>query len=147
MTTREAPLTPRTPLPTAGAVRLRVRYCECDPFGVAHHASYAPWLEIARTEMLRGGGVTYRQMEQAGVFLVIARMELSYRRPIRYDDEIVVRTRVVGGSRVKLEHAYEVVRAGEAEVLTTAATTLVCVGADGKVRPLPEWLTAERHGS
>jgi acyl-CoA thioester hydrolase len=85
-------------------------------------------------------------MEQAGVFLVIARMEISYRRPIRYDDEIEVKTRVVGGSRVKLEHEYEIARAAEAEVLTTASTTLVCVGADGKVRPLPDWLTAERHG-
>lgn len=145
MTTRGDGLSPRTALPVTGGVRLRVRYCECDPFGVAHHASYAPWLEIARTEMLRGSGVTYRQMEEAGVFLVIARMEISYRRPIRYDDEVEVRTRVVGGSRVKLEHTYEIVRAGEAEVLTTAATTLVCVGADGKVRPLPEWLTADRH--
>ncbi|MCC6659542.1 MAG: acyl-CoA thioesterase [Phycisphaerales bacterium] len=146
MTTRgEGGLSPSVPLPTTGAVRLRVRYCECDPFGVAHHASYAPWLEIARTEMLRQGGVTYRQMEQAGVFLVIARMEISYRRPIRYDDEIDVRTRVVGGSRVKLEHSYEIARAAAAEVLTIAATTLVCVDARGGVRPLPEWLMAERH--
>lgn len=135
-----------------GTVRLRVRYCECDPMGVVHHAAYAPWLEIGRTELLRGTGVSYADMEREGVFLVITRLECRYRRPVYYDDVVEVRTRVVSGSRVKIEHEYEVVvveegghgagRAARApgEAVTTAATTLVCVGKDGKVRPLPDWL-------
>jgi acyl-CoA thioester hydrolase len=134
------------------AVRIRVRYCECDPMGVVHHAAYAPWLEIGRTELLRDSGVSYADMEREGVFLVITKLECSYRRPVFYDDVVEVRTRVVGGSRVKIQHEYEVVvvedgghgggRTGRpaGEVVTTAATTLVCVGRDGKVRGLPEWL-------
>src|SRR5215831_14574596 len=94
---------------TQGSVRMRVRYCECDPMGVAHHAAYAPWLEIGRTELLRDTGVTYADMERAGVFLVITRMECRYRRPVYYDDLVEVRTRVVGGSRVKIQHEYEIV--------------------------------------
>src|SRR5262245_26966641 len=94
--------------PASGAVKMRVRYCECDPMNVAHHAAYAPWLEIARTELLRESGVTYAQLEHAGIFLVITKMEVRYRRPIFYDDVVEIRTRVVGGSRVKIEHEYEV---------------------------------------
>lgn len=134
----------------AGAVRLRVRYCECDPMGVAHHAAYAPWLEIARTELLRESGISYADLERAGVFLVITRLECKYRRPVHYDDLIEVRTKVVGGSRVKIEHQYEIVVVEDGghgrvprlpgEVVTAASTTLVCVGRDGKVRELPEWL-------
>jgi acyl-CoA thioester hydrolase len=120
--------------------------------GVVHHAAYAPWLEIGRTELLRGTGVSYADMEREGVFLVITRLECRYRRPVYYDDVVDVRTRVTGGSRVKIEHEYEIVvveagghSAGRAarvpgEAVTTAATTLVCVGKDGKVRPLPDWL-------
>jgi acyl-CoA thioester hydrolase len=158
MTTRRDELLP-TPLaaaPTSGATRLRVRYGECDPMGVAHHAAYAPWLEMARTEMLRATGVTYAHMERAGAFLVVARMEISYRRPIYYDDDVEVRATVSGGSRVKIEHRYEIVLAEPGarvsgprligEVLTTAATTLVCVDAQGRVRPLPDWLIAEGTG-
>jgi acyl-CoA thioester hydrolase len=155
MTSRQDSVQPAKPLPMRGALHVRVRYCECDPMGVAHHAAYAPWLEMARTEMLRGSGVTYAAMERAGVYLVVARMEISYRRPVYYDDEVEVRTEVVGGSRVKIEHRYDIVlgHAGErvsvvrqpGEVLTVASTTLVCVDREGKVRPLPEWLTAERH--
>jgi len=153
----ESDLRPSRPLPREGATRLRVRYCECDPFGVDHHASYVAWLEIARTEMLREGGVTYGQMEAAGVFLVIAGLEIKYRRPGRYDDLLDVHCRVTGGSKVKLEHEYEVrlvervaadverLREAGEDVLIVAKTTLVCVGADVKVRGLPEWMVAREQ--
>jgi acyl-CoA thioester hydrolase len=84
--------------------RLRVRYNECDPMGVAHHAAYAPWLEIGRTELLRDSGVSYAQLEQDGVFLVIVRLTINYKRPVRYDDQIEVRTTWRGGGKVKIEH-------------------------------------------
>jgi|SRR5688572_4544386 len=139
--------TPTAAVPDAGASRVRVRYCECDPMGVAHHASYVPWLEIARTELLRGTGVTYAQLEKAGVFLVIVRLDVRYRRPVRYDDVVEVRTRVTGGSRIKIEHEYDLVvveRGGGSveEPVAAACTTLACVGADGRPRPLPEWLAS-----
>jgi acyl-CoA thioester hydrolase len=111
--------------------------------GYVHHASYFPWLEIGRTELLRDTGVTYRAMEQDGVFLVIVKLEARFRRPGRYDDLIEVRTRITGGSRVKLHHEYEVVRIGTAEeVLMKAISTLACVDKDGRPRELPAWLQA-----
>jgi acyl-CoA thioester hydrolase len=138
-------------IPSSGQVRLRVRYCECDPMGVVHHSVHPIWLEIARTEVLREGGISYREMEAAGVFLVVVHMSLDYRRPGRYDDEIVVKCRVTGTGRAKLEHAYEVWRNVSAdgvggELVAEARTVLACVGADGRPRPLPEWLRAEGHG-
>ena len=48
---------------------IRVRYCECDPMGVVHHANYAIWFEMGRTEMLRSQGGNYRDLEAAGRFL------------------------------------------------------------------------------
>ncbi|MEQ8770133.1 MAG: thioesterase family protein [Phycisphaerales bacterium] len=140
--------------PAQGRTTLRVRYAECDPMGVAHHASYAPWLEHARTELLRDSGQTYESLERAGVFLVVTKMEIRYRRPVRYDDIIEVRTRVEGGSRVRIQHDYEIAvieRAGctpdpadpafgPGGVVAVGSTTLACVGADGRPRELPEWL-------
>lgn len=120
--------------------------------GVVHHAAYAPWLELGRTEALRECGVTYGDMERAGVFLVVARMEISYRRPILYDDLVEVRTRIRAGTRVKIEHEYELIvveRAGApvstGEPVTFASTTLVCVARNGRPQPLPDWLTAAAH--
>jgi acyl-CoA thioester hydrolase len=139
---------------TEGRLSLRVRYCECDPMGVVHHASYWPWLEMGRTELLRQSGVSYAQLEAEGVFLVIVEIAGKYRRPGRYDDLLEVRTRWVGGSAVKIKHEYEVVRleagkgpgsveppaGGEPEVLMVASTTIACVGRNGRVRELPGWL-------
>ncbi|MEM9372819.1 MAG: thioesterase family protein [Planctomycetota bacterium] len=145
---------------TSGRLAVRVRYVECDPMGVAHHASYLPWLEMGRTELLRTSGVTYGQMEADGFFLVITRCELKYRRPIRYDDVIEVRTRVEGGSRIKIRHTYELAlieRNGMAPdatdpavpvdgVCAVATTELACVGGSGRPQQLPDWLVAPDAG-
>ncbi len=117
--------------------------------GVAHHAAYVPWLEIGRTEILRDTGATYAHLEQAGVFLVVVKLDVRYRRPIMYDDLVEVRTRVVGTSRVKIEHEYDLVvverlsKPAE-ETAAAASTTLACVDKDGKVQQLPEWLGSLR---
>lgn len=146
----EAALAPTRPIPSLGEVRIRVRYAECDPMNVAHHGSYAAWLEQGRTEMLRAGGVTYAQMERASVFLVITRMAIAYKAPARYDDLVVVVTRVSGGGRARIDHTYELWLdaedgRGKSALLATAETTLACVNAEGRPTPLPEWLRASEH--
>jgi acyl-CoA thioester hydrolase len=117
-------------------VPIRVRYAECDPQNVAHHSVYAVWLEFARTELLRAMGVDYKAVEAGGLFCVVARMSLRYRKPALYDDELAVQCRALSTRGVKIEHAYRVLRGGE--LLTEAETTLVCVDRDGRVRPVPE---------
>ena len=121
---------------------------------VAHHGSYAHWLEIARTELLREAGLSYASMEAAGVFLVVTRLEIKYRRPLRYDDVIEIRVNAEAKGAVRLRHAYEVVlieRDGAAPdsgdksvpadgVCAIAETELACVDSSGKPRALPGWL-------
>lgn len=137
-------------VPADGSIRVRVRYCECDPMGVAHHAAYAPWLEMARTELLRSAGITYAQLEREGTFLVVTRLECRYRRPVYYDEVVEIRVRARVNGRVRVDHEYEIFlvegvpgRGGDRDAdrpLTVASTTLACLGSDGAVRPLPEWL-------
>jgi acyl-CoA thioester hydrolase len=117
---------------------VRVRYPECDPMGVAHHAAYPVWLEIGRAEMLRASGGNYRDLEAAGVFLAVVRLEIRYRRPARYDDELRIVTELRTAGPVKIEHAYRVCR-GE-EVLAEGATTLACLDREGRARALPDSL-------
>lgn len=134
-----------------GAIRVRARYSECDPMGFVHHAVYPVWMEMARTELLRASGVTYRDMEDHDILLVIVNLACRYRRPARYDDDLLVSAKVVGGGRAKLVHAYEIRRVGEdgqspGELLVEAETTLGCIGRDGRPRPLPDWLMWGGHG-
>lgn len=126
--------------------------------GVAHHASYVPWLEIGRTELLRDVGASYAAMERSGIFLVVTKLELRYRRPIRYDDLLEIRTCVGSTTRIKIRHSYEVAlieRHGLTPDLTDPAiphdgicsigtSELACVGPDGRPRELPDWLGPDR---
>lgn len=131
-------LTANTVEPRAIQVDLRVRYAECDPMRVAHHAVYPVWLEQARTELLRQQGVRYRDLEETGVYFVVARMSFRFRRPAHYDDELRIRVEALPTAGVKVEHRYEVRR--EDVLLATAETTLVCVDGSGKPRPVPTTL-------
>ncbi|RME24087.1 MAG: acyl-CoA thioesterase [Candidatus Zixiibacteriota bacterium] len=117
-------------------IPIRVRYAECDPMNVAHHSAYPVWLEIARTELLRQQGQAYRDLETQGIYFVVARLNIRYRKPAIYDDELTILCEGKPSAGVKIEHVYEVRRGNE--LLATAETTIVCVDGNGKLRPIPD---------
>ena len=119
-------------------ITIRVRYTECDPMGYLHHSIYANYFEMGRTELLRAAGIRYRDMEQQGVFFVIARLECKYRKPARYDDELLLQTRVVRQTRARIDHEYKLYRDGL--LLCEASSTLACVDRSGRVRAIPDEL-------
>ncbi len=124
----------------SGETQIRVRYAETDRMGLLHHANYLVFFEQARTDLLRGLGTNYRDLEDQGYYLVITKVEVKYRRPAHYDDLLTIRTTVTKTSPVRLEHEYEVF--GPAgDLCCTGATTLACVNGDGKIQPMPEWLS------
>ena len=124
-----------------GSLRVRVRYPECDPMGVAHHGAYLAWFEMGRTELLRTRGTVYRDLESAGFFFAVASLSVRYHVPARYDDELDLVTTVARTGRASIDHEYELRREGL--VLTTATTRVVCVDGSGRPRHLPETLQPE----
>jgi acyl-CoA thioester hydrolase len=76
------------------SLQLRVRYAETDAQGVVHHANYPVWFEMGRVEYLRGLGLSYREIEQRGIFLVVTELQLKLRRPAVFDDELQLVTRI-----------------------------------------------------
>ena len=84
-------------------------------------------------------GGNYRDLEAAGVLLAVVKLSIRYKKPARYDDVLVLSTRIANLGHVKIEHAYEL-RRGD-ELLATAETTLACIDRDGRAQPLPASLT------
>jgi acyl-CoA thioester hydrolase len=121
-----------------GELQIRVRYAETDRMGLLHHANYLVYFEQGRTELLRQSGRSYRELEDGGFFLVLAKIEVRYRLPARYDDLLTLRTIVTRATPVRIEHRYEVLRDGQ--LLAEGSSTLACVDRDGKLQGLPEWL-------
>lgn len=117
---------------------IRVRYAECDPMQIAHHASYPVWMEMGRTELLREQGANYRECEANGIYFAVARLNIRYKKPAKYDDELELLVVGLPCAGVKVEHRYEL-RRGE-DLLMTAETTIVCITAEGRAVPVPKGL-------
>jgi acyl-CoA thioester hydrolase len=122
-----------------GRVRLRVRYAETDQMGVVYHANYLPWCELGRTELMRDLGHAYADLEKAGVKLAVAEAALRYGRAARYDDPILVVTRLVGAQSRSVTFAYDIFREDPAgpTLLCTATTKLVAIDDRGATCRLP----------
>ncbi len=121
----------------------RVRYDECDPMGLVHHSTYLQYFEIGRTELLRASGGRYREMEAAGQYVVVVRVDCRYRRPARYDDLIQIHTRISKVTAGKIIHDYRITR--DDECLVEATVTLAVIDKDGKPQRVPA-LLLEQYG-
>ena len=117
-------------------IDIRVRYAEVDAMGYVHHARYVVYFEMGRTELLRRNGVCYRDLEQRGVYYVVARLELRFRAPARYDDVLTLITTTERLSPIRVDHSYRLL-CGQ-RLLTEGTSTLACVGRDGRPSPLPD---------
>ena len=126
---------------TESVTHVKVRYPECDPMNIVHHSVYPVWMEMARTDMLRKMGVTYKELEERNEYFAVAKLDVRYLKPAMYDDELEVHCRIKPTAGVKIEHEYEIVRDGE--LLVRGKTTVVCLNKEGKLQALPDFLRDE----
>lgn len=131
-------------MPESDELTIRVRYAETDRMGLLHHANYIVYFEAARTELLRKRGLSYREVEDGGHFLVIVDLSCKFKRPAHYDDLLTVRTTVERVSHVKIVHRYEVLRDGL--LLAEGQSTLACVDRAGRPQALPDTLRPAASG-
>lgn len=124
---------------------IRVRYVECDPMGYLHHSNYLPYFEMGRTELLRQLGITYRDLEERGFIFVVARISVNFKRPIRYDDELELVTRIQRQTRARIDHVYELYNRQSRLLLTTAESTIACVNRKGEPTAIPDDLATPRE--
>jgi acyl-CoA thioester hydrolase len=129
------PAAPDTP---AVELEERVRYSETDGMGIAHHRNYFVWFELGRTELCRRRGLTYREVEEMGFFIVVVDAACHYKKPLRYDDRFVVRTVLREAGPRKFVFAYEVLRAEDRQLAATGESVHLVVNRDGRVCPLPQ---------
>jgi acyl-CoA thioester hydrolase len=126
-------------MPFGFSTEVKVRFAETDAQGIAHHAVYLVWFELARVEYLgrfRGG---YPELQAEGIEALTLDAALTYLAPARFDDRLVVHARCseIRGARFRFE--YRVERDGEP--VAEGWTGHGCVDAT-TLRPtrVPEWL-------
>ncbi|NUT57213.1 MAG: acyl-CoA thioesterase [Thermoleophilia bacterium] len=120
------------------STEIAVRFAETDAQGIAHHASFVVWLEVARIAYLAEHAGGYRAIQEHGIEALTTAVEVRYLRAARFDDRLRIWVRAVDtrGARFRFEYALE--RDGEpvAEGSTSHAT--VDAATHRPVR-LPAW--------
>jgi acyl-CoA thioester hydrolase len=119
-------------------VEVRVRYAETDKMGVAYYANYLVWFEVGRAELCRVRGFSYSDLEALGYILVVTDAHCHYRGPARYDEMLIVRTRLKEINKRMITFFYQVLKAGSDELLAEGETRHLSLGPNGKPKSLPE---------
>jgi acyl-CoA thioester hydrolase len=119
-------------------VEIRVRYAETDQMGVAYYANYLVWFEVGRSELCRKRGFCYADLEAMGYKLVVTDVHCRYRNSARYDETVIVRTRLKGINKRMITFGYQILRKDNEEIIAEGETSHICVDSNGKTRSLPE---------
>ncbi len=118
------------------AIRHRVRWSECDPFGHANHRAYFEWFEEARNRYLEETGLPALSADTPGP--VMAETAIRYHRPLAYGDEVLVTARTVRLGHTSFEMEYAVWCRGLCA--HGRAVLILIVNATGEKTPLPQAL-------
>jgi len=121
------------------STELKVRFSETDAQGVAHHAAYLDWLEVARVEYLAQIEGGYQGLRDKGIEATTLEAHVRYLAPARFDDRLVIHARCgdVRGARFRFDYVIE----RDGEPVADGWTTHACVDAR-TLRPtrMPAWL-------
>jgi acyl-CoA thioester hydrolase len=115
--------------------RLRVLYADTDAMGVTWHGTYLRWFERARTELMRATGMPYTALIGRGLNLPVLEALVRYRKPARFDDELVLRAVASQPGGVRLRIDYRIERDGV--LIADGHTEHAFTDNDGRVRRPP----------
>lgn len=123
-------------------IQLRVRYGETDQMGYVYYGNYASYYEVARVEALRNLGMSYRELEDAGIMMPVLENHSYYHQPVRYDDLLTIEVTLPALPSVKITFEYSFINQENTKV-HSGKTVLVFMKADTKrpCRP-PEAMVA-----
>jgi len=125
--------------PVAGEARVRVRYAETDQMGIVYHANYLVWFEVGRVELMRQRGLDYKRLEiDEGCWIAVVEATARYKSPARYDDELIIETRVTQLRGHIIRFAYKIRRANDHHLLCEGETVHVVLGRDMKRARIPK---------
>ena len=120
--------------------KLRVRYEETDTMGVVYYAKFLVWMEVGRVGLLRDIGFGYAEWVKRGIEFPVVQAHADYRASARFDDEVLVKTKVaeVGNSSIRFEN--EIYKLPEMKLLCTGHTIHALTTKAGRTTPFSKEL-------
>ena len=122
-------------------VEFRVRYGETDQMGIVYQANYLVWCEVGRTELMRARGMSYADIERAGISLAVSELSVRFHAAALYDDVIRVRTTLADLRSRLITFDYVITKLDTGNRLVTARTSLISIDSStGKPTALPSFV-------
>lgn len=101
---------------------IKVRYAETDAMAVVHHANYYIYFEVAREDLIRESGISYKDLEDKGIMMPLIETHCKYIEAAKYDDDLVVESSIIELTPVKVRIEYVVRRKNDNTILATGNT-------------------------
>ncbi len=98
-------------------------YYETDQMGIIHHSNYIRWMEEARLDVLNQAGISYREMEEAGIIIPVLSVSCEYKRMVCFGDTVSITVHTEKYNGVKLDVANEMADIATGELCTTAKSS------------------------
>lgn len=102
--------------------KITVRYGETDAMGVVHHANYYLYFEVAREDLIRELGISYKELEESGVMLPLIETQCKYIEAAKYDDNLIVEANISQLTPVKVKVTYIIRREEDNKILAKGTT-------------------------
>tara|TARA_B100000965_G_scaffold386911_1_gene389653 strand:- start:884 stop:1279 length:396 start_codon:yes stop_codon:yes gene_type:complete len=118
--------------------KTKVYYEDTDAGGIVYYANYLKFIERARTEMIYNEfGLTHKQLkENYDIVFIVRACNSKYLKPALFEDELIIFTKVLNKSTVRINLLQEVKRKNE--LLVVSEVELVTVDKKGKIKKLPK---------
>lgn len=126
---------------------IRIYYEDTDCGGVVYYANYLKYFERGRTELLREQGFSLTDFHNKGILFVVAKVEIEYLSPCRYNDLLILDTQLTDMSRVTMTFKHSITRQGSEKELVRGTVVLASVGKDGRPIRIPEELKPILRGT
>lgn len=117
--------------------KIRVIYADTDAMGIVYHTNYIKWFEVGRNELMRKLGIAYAEMEKNGVILPLTKVGCHYLLPAKYDDLLIVETKIDYIKRASLKFNSRIWDEKKQNLLVEGYTVHACVNGNGKILRLP----------
>jgi len=119
---------------------IRVIYGDTDNMGFAYYGNFMRWFEIGRTELFRSRGLTYKRIEEEGVFLPVSEAFCKYVSPVRYDDLLVIETALDPSVKGGVRFDYRIRLSETGKICASGYTLHACMNPEGRVIRPPRFL-------
>lgn len=126
--------------------RIRVLYGDTDAGGVVYYANYLRFFEAGRTEFMRSRVLSYHDLEAQGFILPVVESHARYKASARYDDLLIVHSRLTLLRPVSCRFDYRIVRAEDNRLLVTGHTVHAVVDRQGKLSRFPAEVQVAMQG-